>query len=215
MPNYCPPGQYSVAGVGACTPCSAGSFTTQPGQMVCQYALQLDSVFGLMRDRRTCTAGYYCPVTGITEPIACPLGMYSSAGSMYCTACPQGTVDLGATKGDVAVACTPCPAGKTTTSIGTFGSIATQCVPCTAGYYCAGSGVPPTVCSAQKVSDTGASTCLQGKSAPVPNCFITILVQHFTVPLAGASKMACVCMSGPAPLTTTRPPMRAIAWARA
>ena len=77
-PVACPTGTYGAStgltAEGTCTPCTAGSYCTNPG---------LTAVQG------PCTAGYFC-VQGSNTSAAeiCPIGHYCPEGSPTGTRCP-------------------------------------------------------------------------------------------------------------------------------
>lgn len=63
-------------------------------------------------DCNFCTAGYYCPTTGMTDPIICDKGSYSDTGATVCLGCEPGYYcNLNATSKDVMLAELYCVAG--------------------------------------------------------------------------------------------------------
>jgi hypothetical protein len=93
----CGAGQYSLAGSGVCTNCSAGTYGSSTGLStvgcsgLCA-AGRFGSVSGLSSSSScegACTAGYACPA-GSTNATAvmCGIGQYSLRGAGSCTPCP-------------------------------------------------------------------------------------------------------------------------------
>jgi hypothetical protein len=95
----CPKGRYSLGGVGVCTGCPAGRWSSNVGQNVSDCP-------------GSCSAGYYCP-TGSSSATAvlCPPGAYCPAGAGSPTVCPATAPYSGA--GIVAAAnCNSCTSGS-------------------------------------------------------------------------------------------------------
>jgi hypothetical protein len=129
----CGAGQYSLAGSGVCTNCSAGKFgnTTALASGTCSglcAAGRYGSVSGLSSAQceGACAAGYAC-AAGSTNATAavCGAGQYSLSGSGVCTNCSAGR--FGSRPGLNASSCTAacptgyyCPPGTTnaTTNVG-------------------------------------------------------------------------------------------------
>jgi hypothetical protein len=153
--------QYSVAGAGVCTNCSAGTFGSSTGLTtagcsgLCA-AGRFGSVSGLSSSscEGACLAGYACPA-GSTNATAvvCPPGQYSLSGWSMCNQCPVGL--YGESPALPSSTCTaPCPPGRFGSSpglsipacsgpcdAGRFGSLpganASSCTAaCPAGYFC-------------------------------------------------------------------------------
>lgn len=69
-----------------------------------------------------CPAGYYCPSNNSTDPIACPLGTYSSGSSTECYNCSAGYY----TPTNTSTSCTICPKGS-------YCPNGAQAIPCSIG----------------------------------------------------------------------------------
>jgi len=124
-------------------------------------------------------AGYYA---SLGVEIACPPGTYSAPGSTACTRCPAGTAS--ATIG--ASSCSPCSIGTYSASLG-----ATSCTPCAQGTYSTSTG-RTTACSTQcrtscpggqyvtaacsAWADVGCSQC----SAPSASQYVTAVCSGST-----------------------------------
>ncbi len=155
----CPGGTYSPAGtgpgIGACTPCAAGTANWQAAQSSCP----------------ACSVGLYASGTGNTSCTNCPPGTIStSPGASSCTLCPAGTSQWQQGKSF----CTTCAAGLYSTTDaqscqncpgGTYSPAGTgpgigSCIPCPAGtanWQAAQSSCP--TCGVNTYSTGGATSC--------------------------------------------------------
>jgi hypothetical protein len=95
----CGVGQYSLAGAGVCTNCSAGSYGSSTGLTTAGCSGQcaagrFGSVSGLSSSscEGACIAGYACPAGSTNGSAAmCAAGQYSPSGASSCTQCPSPT----------------------------------------------------------------------------------------------------------------------------
>ena len=160
----CPKGYYctstTVNGVDlfVMNACNAGSYGTTEGATT-----QLAAC-------TTCPAGTYCPIKGMTVPIACPRGAYCTSGSSNIIKCASGTYNP-KTGSTTSAACIACPIGNYC-PVGSY-----EPVPCDPGYYCpinsvsvvAGNKCPQGTYSS--VSPIGVSTdcinCPPGSYCPL------------------------------------------------
>ena len=171
----CSAGQYSVAGSGVCTNCSAGIYGSVSGQpsAACS-GLCLEGRFGStsgltsMMCEGPCVAGYACP-PGSTNATAvlCSAGQYSVAASGSCTLCDKGRFgassglgtnncsglcvggSYGARTGETQPTCTgPCRPGYACPP----GSMVDTAVVCPAGTFSTGAADQCTLCAAGKYS---------------------------------------------------------------
>lgn len=126
--NVCPAGHYCNEGTHTPDECPIGTFSNSTGQ-------------GEQSDCLPCTAGYYCPTTGLVEShdqcdggYYCPEGQSEIRPRDYeCTPghhCPVGSPLQ-----------RPCPSGEYQDEFGRA-----QCKPCPAGYYCDGTLLNTTQC---------------------------------------------------------------------
>ncbi len=77
----CPPGTFSAAAAGSCTPCAAGKFSSTLNTSSCT----------------PCQGGQYTNVTGQIACVVCPPGTYTAGGAAPCTPCAAG--DYASTSG--------------------------------------------------------------------------------------------------------------------
>ena len=126
--NICPVAHYCRTGTHTPDKCPVGTFSNSTGQD--------DESKCLL-----CTAGYYCPTTGLVEPYDkcdggyfCPKGQHESRPSDYmCTPghhCPIGSSLP-----------RPCPSGEYQNEFGRD-----ECKSCPSGYYCDGTLLNATQC---------------------------------------------------------------------
>jgi hypothetical protein len=151
--TLCPVGQYSLAGAGVCTNCSAGTYGSSTGLTTAGCSGQcaagrFGSVSGLSSSscEGACIAGYRCPLGSTNATAAvCPPGQYSLSGWSMCSPCPVGL--YGESPALPSSTCTaPCPPGR-------FGSIpglsTSACSgPCDAGRFGSQPGVNASSCTA-------------------------------------------------------------------
>ena len=126
--NVCPPGHYCLEGTSSPIQCPIGTFSNSTGN-------------DEEADCAKCSAGFYCPVQGLTAPYEqcgggyfCPPGQSSSTPVDFrCSpghSCPPGSsVER------------PCPSG---TYQNEFGQV--ECKECPAGFYCDGTLLNATQC---------------------------------------------------------------------
>ena len=151
--TLCPVGQYSLAGAGVCTNCSAGTYGSSMGLStvgcsgLCA-AGRFGSVSGLSSSscEGACTAGYACALGSSNATAAvCPPGQYSLSGWSTCSQCPVGL--YGESPALPSSTCTaPCPPGR-------FGSIPGLSIPacsgpCDAGRFGSQPGATTSSCTA-------------------------------------------------------------------
>lgn len=119
--NACPPGQWSAAGAGSCSPCAVGF-----------YGSSVSAPYSTSSCEASCSAGFECP-SGSSAPSPCPMGKYGLGGVAACQQCPAGT--FGGSTGLPTAACSgPCANGRYGLGLGDTTS---QCSgPCLAGYAC-------------------------------------------------------------------------------
>ena len=131
-------GQYSVAGGNLAASCRTGTFGAQAGawsHTLC----------------KPCAAGYFSAHEGALQCEPCPDSLPLSLAGGCVAQCPPSTFRaLGA--------CTPCPAGMTSSS----GSLAqTDCRPCAAGFYVnVSTGGACVACPAGFSSPAGSHHCV-------------------------------------------------------
>ncbi|KAH3841624.1 hypothetical protein DPMN_115097 [Dreissena polymorpha] len=135
----CPIGHFCEQGTQDPTPCPLGTFGNQ-------------TLLRSAAECHSCTPGYYCDATGLTEPVGlcsegfyclggsnssnppvrdasggpCPAGKYCENGTSTPPECPSGTFQILEQK----ASCDPCPAGYYCLQ----GSATNT--PCPEGYYC-------------------------------------------------------------------------------
>eukprot|EP00818_Percolomonas_sp_WS_P008883 CAMPEP_0117435736 /NCGR_PEP_ID=MMETSP0759-20121206/636_1 /TAXON_ID=63605 /ORGANISM="Percolomonas cosmopolitus, Strain WS" /LENGTH=1157 /DNA_ID=CAMNT_0005227295 /DNA_START=458 /DNA_END=3932 /DNA_ORIENTATION=+ len=161
----CPPGTYtvgtSVGSLGACTPCSPGTYSNVTGRnSVCDFCPV--GTYSTNTTGRTycedCPAGTENPNVGAivaSQCTDCPPGFSSIAGSNNCTACPGGyfapsfgepscSICTAGTYSDAqASICSDCPLG---TSNGAPGSAGLgSCLDCPAGTYAPSLATPQCI----------------------------------------------------------------------
>jgi hypothetical protein len=151
--TLCPVGQYSLAGAGVCTNCSAGTYGNSTGLTTAGCSGQCAAGrFGSVSGQSTsscegaCTAGYACQLgsTNATAAVCLP-GQYSLSGWSMCNQCPVGL--YGDTPALPSSTCTaPCPPGR-------FGSIPGLSIPacsgpCDAGRFGSQPGANASSCTA-------------------------------------------------------------------
>lgn len=184
----CPPGTYSLAGAGVCTPCVVGKYSSASGLSTpCTSAC-------------AAATGYYCGEGATAATGApCPMGTYaSSTGATSCTPCAAGL--YGNVEGMGMSSCTGvCTAGRFGSSVGLTsenctgpcavgymcpsGSTVATAVLCPPGTYSASSGAQCTPCPAQTPYSLAGSGSIQacvsqgaansqdfGKALPGPVC---------------------------------------------
>jgi hypothetical protein len=152
-PAACGAGQYSLAGAGACTGCSPGTFgsstglTTAACSGLCA-AGRFGSVSGLSSSscEGACSAGYACPAGSTSATaVVCPSGWYSLSGWSVCSQCPVGL--YGDTLALPWSTCTaPCPPGRFGSAPGLSTSACSG--PCDAGRFGSQPGVNASSCTA-------------------------------------------------------------------
>ena len=128
----CPEGSYCPQGVTVPTPCPIGTWSNSTGLRVEGECI-------------SCSGGYYCDGTGLTEPSGpCSPGYYCSSNSSTATPNDGGTTGAPCTAGHYCPAGTadpiPCPHGTYMEN-----THAEVCWTCTAGYYCL-TGLTPQMC---------------------------------------------------------------------
>jgi hypothetical protein len=144
----------------------------------------------------SCTAGYYCATTGLTNPTAqCPLGTFSPGGAgTACTSCTAGkycsSLGLAAVTGS-------CSAG----SYSPGGATTSLCTPCTAGSYCATTSLSaPTACALGSFSGAGQSLCTSCTAGKYCNA-VGLTAVAGTCPIGsfspgGATTPSCTACTG-------------------
>lgn len=164
--SICPPGTFSLAGAGACTPCAPGLYGATSGGTAptCSgpcAAGRFGGSPGLTSPTCTgaCSAGYACPPGSTNSTVAmCSQGTFSVSGAGVCAPCAAGR--FGASQGLPSPTCSGlCDPG----SYGAVpGAVRSNCTgPCSPGYSCpAGSVVGTAVtCFAGTYSVGGAGAC--------------------------------------------------------
>ena len=139
--GLCPPGYYCPAGSKAPTPCAVGTYQDQYGQTSC----------------KSCPAGRYCDVTGISDPSAnlCAAGFFCQGGAT--TKTPKSVAE----GGNQCTAGFYCPAGTTVELLCADGTYeprpgSSACQTCPAGYYCKNGQVVPVACPVYSYCPSGS-----------------------------------------------------------
>ena len=148
----------------ACSPCAAGTTTTQAGMSTCQSTMSCPAgTYMLAATCAMCPAGQYSNTKNAAACTLCQQGTYAetvgSNTSSACLRCPAGT--YGETEGSPSSAgCTPCPPGSYNPTPGaTSGSSCRQCKPGTfSNVIGASSDVQCTPCLAGSYSSFGGAT---------------------------------------------------------
>jgi hypothetical protein len=172
----CGVGQYSVAGAGACTNCSAGTYgssmglTTVSCSGLCAVG-RFGSVSGLSMSscEGACSAGYACPAgsTNATS-VVCPPGQYSLSGWSMCNQCPVGL--YGESPALPSSTCTaPCPPGR----FGSIPGLSTPACsgPCDAGRFGSQPGLNASSCTA---ACPAGYFCPPGTANPTANVSLAV-----------------------------------------
>ena len=103
------------------TPCPRGTFFPSQGANNASLCAE-------------CFPGQYQPNAGQALCLSCEIGTYSAAyGSTECDSCPAGGYCPSAAAGSVALAFTPCPAGRFNSATGSRSSA--ECEVCAPGWY--------------------------------------------------------------------------------
>ncbi len=151
----CPLGFWSAARTTVCNPCAVGTYSTTQGASSSASCVP-------------CPAGTYCGTIGMTAPLPCPVGRFSSSGAGTC--CLQGTWSSPGT-----TSCTPCTANTYSTTQGaTSSSSCLACstvgpnlyspssaaVCCALGYWASPSSLFCNACPAGTYSSTAAASSI-------------------------------------------------------
>eukprot|EP00948_MAST-09A_sp_MAST-9A-sp1_P001445 g1445.t1 len=132
--DYCTPvpaGKYANA-AGNATNCQAGQYQDEEGQTFC----------------KLCPAGYYNDQTTQTSCTnQCPIGTYSTEGSIRCQKCAGGFKGIRAGATSLEDGCEKCPVGKYSNDTGGH----RFCTECTIlGTYCPAGAIKPELCGVDK-----------------------------------------------------------------
>lgn len=155
-PSRCPLGTYSSAGATVCSPCNDGYIcspgATEPAPandlcpmgFFCYHSVDDNRLiqpcpagkYGKSKGAATesagcsnCSAGFYCPLYGMTTPLPCPKGKYCTIATAVPTECSNGTYNPILGQSQIA-ACLICPAGNYCPDG------ASEPIVCPPSYYC-------------------------------------------------------------------------------
>ena len=186
MDGVCPAG--TEENDGSCTPCAAGTFSTEGGS--CRICFP--GTFSHTRGSKclTCAPGTVSTESGASACDACPAGTYE-VDHQLCSECPAGLVSSRGSS-----SCTKCQAGSQAAKPGSI-----TCQSCAAGTYAGEASTECSPCPSGTISNQASGSCSPCDAGRFAKASLTCeSCPGGTFSIAGSSKCQS-CVTGKFSLT--------------